>query len=51
VSKEVAETKLIVRVSLVEGIPKLVKVLGVVGAGLTVLGTLGYQIWAAIRGR
>lgn len=50
VSKEVAETKLIVRVSLVEGIPKLVKVGGAIAAGLTVLGTLGYQIWAAIRG-
>lgn len=50
VSKEVAETKLIVRVGLIKGIPKLVKVGAGLTAALVALTALGAQIWAAIRG-
>lgn len=50
VTDDVAATKLVIRVGLIEGIPKLVKVgVGLTGA-LLALAALGTQIWAAIHG-
>jgi hypothetical protein len=49
VTEDVAATKLVIRVGLIEGVPKLVKV----GVGLTAaigaLTLLASQIWAALR--
>lgn len=49
VTKDVAETKLIVKVGLIEGVPKLVKVGGALVAVLGVLAALASQIWNAVH--
>lgn len=48
--QEAAQTKLIVRVGLIEGVPKLVKVIGALVAVLGTLALLGQQIWSAVHG-
>lgn len=49
-SEEQAQTKLIVRIGLIEGIPKLLKVGGALVAVLGVLAALAGQIWAVVHG-
>jgi hypothetical protein len=51
VTKDIAETKLVVRVGLIEGVPKLVKVGGALVAVLGVIAALAQQVWLALRGR
>ncbi len=49
VTDDIAATKVILRVGLIEGVPKLAKVVAGLTAAIVALTLLGSQIWAALR--
>lgn len=49
--KEVAETKTIVKVGMLENLPKISKTLGVIAVALAGLAALGSQVYQALQGK